>query len=160
MVFYFKDHKSFNWESKRLLEHAMKIVYNESCVGCHQNIYTKGLSSEGGTAHLYYEKNVEKLHLQCINCHLDVGHYNPNYKHEKMKGVPGTNKTALNKFTEPAVVKSFENYTEQIPNTAVSFRMIALKGGTFKMGSPDTEPFRKMDEGPLRTVTLSPFFYR
>lgn len=156
--FYFMNHKSFDWENKRLLEHAVKIVYNESCLRCHQNLYTKGLSTDGGTAHLYYEKNVEKLNLQCINCHLDAGHYNPNYKHEKMKGVPGAKTDTLNAFTEPAVVKSFENYTEKIPRTAVSFRMVAVKGGTFKMGSPEDEPYRKKDEGPVRNVTVSPFF--
>jgi len=135
--YYFKNHKSFDWENKRMLEHAVKIVYNESCIKCHQNLYTKGLSTDGGTAHLYYEKNaVETLHatsLQCINCHLDAGHYNPNYKHEKMKEAPNMNATA-HKFIEPALVKSFENYTEQIPNTAVSFKMVAVKGGAFKNG--------------------------
>jgi len=156
--YYFKNPKSFDWENKRLLEHAVKIVYNESCIRCHQNLYTKGLSTDGGTAHLYYEKNAEKLNLQCINCHLDVGHYNPNYKHEKMKGVPQGTITSLNVFTEPAVVNSFENFSEQIPNSAISFRMIALKGGTFKMGSPEQEPYRKKDESPVRSVSVSPFF--
>ena len=31
-AYYFRDKKSFNWENKRLLEHAVKIVYNESCI--------------------------------------------------------------------------------------------------------------------------------
>ncbi len=135
--FYFRNHKLFDWESKRTLEHAVKIVYNKSCIECHGNLYSKGLSTEGGTAHMYYEKNAEKLNLQCINCHLDAGHYNPNYKHEKMKEIPLTNAGVLNKFTEPAKVDTFKNYTEQIPNTTVAFNMIAVKGGTFKMGSPD-----------------------
>jgi formylglycine-generating enzyme required for sulfatase activity len=156
--YYFKDHKTFDWENKGLLEHAVTIVSNESCIKCHQNLYTKGLSTEGGTAHLYYEKNAENLNLQCINCHLDAGHYNPNYKHEKMKGLAGIDTTALNTFTTPAVVTSFADYMEQIPKTKVSFKMIAIKGGTFKMGSPEKEAFHKKDEAPVRTVTLSPFF--
>lgn len=156
--FYFRDPKSFDWQEKSLLEHAVTIVSNESCLKCHQNLYTKGLSTDGGTAHLYYEKNAEKLNLQCINCHLDVGHYNPNYKHEKMKGVPGLDTTSVNVFTAPAMVNSFTNYTEQIPRTHVSFKMVAIKGGTFKMGSSDKESFHKKDESPVRTVTLSPFF--
>ncbi len=156
--FYLRDHKSFNWENKRLLEHAVTIVSNESCVKCHQNLYTKGLSTDGGTAHLYYEKNAEKLSLQCINCHLDAGHYNPNYKHEKMKGIPGLDTTALNVYTAPAVVTSFKDFTEQIPKTHVSFKMVAVKGGTFKMGSSGKEPFHKKDESPVRAVTLSSFF--
>ena len=157
-AYYFKDKKSFNWEDKRLLEHAVRIVYNESCIKCHQNLFSKGLSEEGGTAHLYYEKNAEKLDLQCINCHLDVGHYNPNYKHAKMTGVPQTGTASLNLYTAPAKVTTFENFKEFIPNSAISFNMIAVKGGSFKMGSPDNELFRKSDEGPVRNVTISRFF--
>ena len=36
--------------------------------------------------------------------------------------------------------------------------MIAVPGGTFKMGSPDKEDFRREDEMPVRNVTVSPFF--
>jgi formylglycine-generating enzyme required for sulfatase activity len=36
--------------------------------------------------------------------------------------------------------------------------MVAVPGGTFKMGSPENEPFRKPDEGPVREVTISSFF--
>jgi cytochrome c nitrite reductase small subunit len=156
--FYFKDSASFNWEAKRTLEHAVKIVYNESCTRCHQNLFTESLTDDGGKAHLYYEANAEKLNLQCINCHLAVGHYNPNYIHGKMTGIPVVESKSKTLFTAPAVVTSFENYTEQIPNTSVSFNMVAVKGGTFSMGSPGNEPFRKADEGPVRTVKVSPFF--
>ena len=156
--FYFKDKKSFDWENKRLLEHAVKIVYNESCVKCHQNLFTKGLSTDGGTAHLYYEKNAKKLDLQCINCHLDVGHYNPNYKHAKMAGIPMSAKSTQNLFTAPAKINAFENFKEFIPNSVVSFNMVAVKGGSFKMGSAESESFRRSDEGPVRTVSVSPFF--
>jgi sulfatase modifying factor 1 len=87
-----------------------------------------------------------------------VGHYNPNYKHGKMTGVPVTSTGSLNLYTGPAKVTKFENYKEFIPNSGVSFNMIAVKGGAFKMGSPENEPFRKSDEGPVRNVTVSPFF--
>ncbi len=56
------------------------------------------------------------------------------------------------------MVTGFANYTEQIPGTAVSFEMIAIPGGTFKMGSPEKEPFRNPDESPQHEVSLSPFF--
>lgn len=157
-AYHFKDSASFNWESKSQLEHAVAIVYNESCLECHQNLFPIGLSTEGGTAHLYYEQQAEKLDLQCINCHLDVGHYNPDYKHDRMTGIPGTGNEARKIFAEPAVVTSFENYTEYIPNSSVSFNMVAISGGTFSMGSPAKDAFRKEDEGPVRAVTLSPFF--
>jgi cytochrome c nitrite reductase small subunit len=155
--FYFKDSASFNWEAKRGLEHAVKIVYNESCIKCHQTLFSKGLTTEGGTAHLYYENNAEKLKLQCINCHLDVGHYNPNYKHQKMLGIPVA-AASKDKYTEPTAVTTFSKFSEHIPNTAIAFNMIPVSGGTFKMGSDETEPLRKNDEGPVRTVSVSPFF--
>lgn len=156
--FYLKDHKSFDWESKRLLENAGKFVYNESCTKCHQNLYTKGLTAEGGTAHLYYEKHGAELNLQCINCHLDAGHYNANYKHGKMTGMPEVKTNNKDIFKEPTKITAFGNFTEKIPNTSVSFKMIAVKGGSFKMGSPDKEPFHQKDEGPVRNVAISPFF--
>jgi len=156
--YYFKDSASFNWEQKKTLEYAVNIVYNESCLKCHQNLYSKGLSPDGEIAHLYYENNAEKLNIQCINCHLDVGHYNPDYVHGKMTGIPKIKSSAKDLFKEPAKVTSFGNFKEQIPNTSISFNMIAVKGGTFKMGSPEKEPFHKTDEEPVRNVTVSPFF--
>ena len=45
-----------------------------------------------------------------------------------------------------------------IPGTNVSFELVAIPGGTYKMGSPDNEPLRKPDEGPVRKVTLSRFW--
>ncbi len=157
-AFWTKDSADFNWEEKRQLEYAVKIVYNESCKECHINLFPKGLSDEGGTAHLYYEENEKKLNLQCISCHLNVGHYDPNYKHAKMTGIPTISSANAELYTEPTVVTKFENFTEHIPGTPVAFDMIAISGGTFKMGSPDNEKFRKENEGPVRDVTVSPFF--
>jgi formylglycine-generating enzyme len=154
----FRDSASFNWEHKSSLEYAVNIVYNESCLKCHQNLFSKGLSDDGGTAHLYYERNAAKINIQCINCHLDVGHYNPDYKHGRMTGVPVVKSSLKEVYREPARVTSFTGYTEYIPNTPIAFNMIAVKGGTFKMGSPDNEPLRKKDEGPVRQVTVSSFF--
>jgi sulfatase modifying factor 1 len=45
-----------------------------------------------------------------------------------------------------------------IPGTHVSFEMVALPGGDFNMGSPDNEPLRESDEGPVRKVALSEFW--
>ena len=157
-AYHFKDSAKFNWESKGQLEYAVKIVFNESCIRCHQNLFPKGLSNDGGTAHLYYEQKAEALNLHCINCHLDVGHFNPDYKHSKMTGIPVTLDKSQKIFTESAKISDFTNFTEQIPNTAISFKMIAIKGGSFSMGSPANESYRKADEGPQRKITLSPFF--
>jgi formylglycine-generating enzyme required for sulfatase activity len=57
------------------------------------------------------------------------------------------------------VVKTpHEGYTETIPGTDISFRMVAIPGGTFKMGSPETEKGRKSDEGPQHLVAIRPFW--
>jgi formylglycine-generating enzyme required for sulfatase activity len=36
--------------------------------------------------------------------------------------------------------------------------MVAISGGSFNMGSPDDEPLRKPDEGPVHKVTVSQFW--
>ena len=157
-----KDPEKIDWEKKSQLEHAVKYIPNESCVKCHQNLFPQGITDDGITAHLYYDENHEALNLQCISCHLDAGHYNPNYAHGQMVGVPGaTDATAVDSslfFTDATQVTSFANYTEQIPGTAVSFNMIAIPGGRFLMGSPEKEPFRNADESPQHEVEVSPFF--
>jgi formylglycine-generating enzyme len=53
---------------------------------------------------------------------------------------------------------AFIDYTETIPGTDVSFQMVAVPGGIFSMGSPDTEPGRREDEGPQRRVQVSSFW--
>lgn len=151
-----KDKEKIDWESKSQLEYAVNIVYNESCEACHVNLFPEGITDDGVTAHLYYEENVEKLDLQCISCHLDAGHYNPNYQHKKMTGVPDSGSKEV--FAEATAVTSFENFTEKIPGTSASINMIAVPGGTFVMGSPEKEPFRRSDESPQRSVTVSSFF--
>jgi len=49
-------------------------------------------------------------------------------------------------------------YTNTIPGTRVSFAMVPIPGGEFVMGSPDSEPARKPDEGAQHTVKISPFW--
>jgi len=154
----FKDTDKINWDAKRELSAAIKHTYEESCISCHDNLFPRGLSADGEKAHLHYDMNKEKLDLNCLNCHLDAGHYNPNYIHEQMTSIPGDESPSGPLFTEAATVTAFENYTEQIPNTSVAFEMIAIPGGSFKMGSPDNEFGRNDDEGPVRNVTVSPFF--
>lgn len=50
------------------------------------------------------------------------------------------------------------SYTETIPGSEVSFDMVGLPGGTFRMGSPAGEPGRDADEGPQVEVTVAPFW--
>lgn len=49
-------------------------------------------------------------------------------------------------------------YTNTIPGTRVSYAMVPIHGGEFVMGSPDSEPNRKPDEGPQHKVKISPFW--
>jgi formylglycine-generating enzyme required for sulfatase activity len=155
--FLFKDSASINWESKRQLEKAKHFVYESSCKECHQNLFPVTLSVNGSNAHLMYTMNTDGS-LSCLNCHLNVGHYDPKaiHAHDSAFGVTVTE--ASIEYKEPAKVETFENYTEMIPGTNVSFNMVAIPGGSFNMGSPEKEPLRDADEGPLRKVTLSPFF--
>ena len=150
-----KDTESIDWSRKGELEYAQNIVFNESCKECHINLYPEGITDQGITAHLYYDDNEQKLNLQCISCHLDAGHYNPNYKHESLKDVFKPSGKIYESATE---VTAFENFMETIPGTAASISMIAVPGGEFTMGSPSDEPFRKENEGPQRKVKVSPFF--
>ena len=150
-----KDKEEIDWESKGDLEYARTIVFNESCEACHVNIYPEGITDEGVTAHLYYDDNKEKLDLQCISCHLDAGHYNPNYQHKALTEAPKVSGEIHASATE---ITSFENYIETVPGTSASISMIAVPGGTFTMGSSESESFHQPDEAPQRLVEISPFF--
>ena len=81
-----KDKDEIDWAAKRSVDHAERIVYNASCLKCHQNLFPEGISDDGIAAHLYYEENAEKLHLSCVSCHLNAGHYIEGYSHQKLKG--------------------------------------------------------------------------
>ena len=155
--FYIKDSAKIDWQKKKLLENAKGFVYENSCLECHENLFPVTLSVNGGNAHLFYTTSKEPLN--CINCHLNVGHYDKNavlHEHDSSFGVIVTSDRLP--FIEPAGVTEFKNFTEMIPGTAVSFEMVALPGGTFNMGSPGNEPLRNDDEGPVREVKLSRFW--
>lgn len=49
-------------------------------------------------------------------------------------------------------------YTETIPGSTVKFDMVPIPGGTFLMGSPESEPGRQANEGPQHPVTVRPFW--
>ncbi len=152
----FKDSADYNWEQKSTLEYAKKHVFKASCVGCHENLFPLTLTKEGQDAHLYYTQNEEEL--RCINCHLHVGHYDPNALHAVNVEFGSTGAAPEDVFTETAEVITHEDYTETVPNTTISFDMKAIPGGTFTIGSPEDEQFRDPDEGPQKQVQVSPFF--
>lgn len=152
----FKDSADYNWEEKSTLEYAKRHVFKESCTHCHENLFPLTLTKEGQDAHLYYSQNEEEL--RCINCHLHVGHYDPNALHAKNVEFGSTGSKPEDVFTEPTEVVTHEDFTETVPNTTISFNMKAIPGGTFEIGSPEDEQFREPDEGPQKQVQLSPFF--
>jgi len=51
-----------------------------------------------------------------------------------------------------------KSYTNVLPGTEVTYEMVAIPGGEFTMGSPETEKGRKPDEGPQHKVKISPFW--
>jgi len=153
---WFKDPESFNWEAKSQIEYAKGHTFEASCTHCHQNNFPLGLTAEGREAHLYYEQQEGELH--CINCHITVGHYDPDRLHAKNVNFGITEVEASEIYTEPGMVEGFNKFTEYIPGSNVSFEMLAIPGGSFLMGSPEDEPFRREDEGPVREVEVNSFF--
>jgi formylglycine-generating enzyme required for sulfatase activity len=153
---FFKDSSEFNWPAKRKLEMAKKFVYVESCTKCHQNLFPKTLTVEGENAHLNFLTS--KTEVTCLNCHLDVGHFDPNNKHEHDKnfGMNAAQSTEI--FTQATQITSFTSFTEKVPGTGLKFDMVAIPAGEFIMGSSKKEPFHKPDESPMHPVKVSRFF--
>ncbi|MEQ9412009.1 MAG: formylglycine-generating enzyme family protein [Fuerstiella sp.] len=60
--------------------------------------------------------------------------------------------------TEAKTAAEMQPYAEKIEQTEVAIEMVPIPGGSFTMGSPETEPGREADEGPQVTVELSPFW--
>ena len=51
-----------------------------------------------------------------------------------------------------------KGFIQRIPGTDVTFDMVAIPAGTYKMGSPADEKDRNADEGPQVEVEVDPFF--
>ncbi len=149
-----KDISNINWEQKSTLEHAVKFTYKAGCIHCHENLFPSTLSTKGEDAHLYYQQNEKKL--RCLNCHLNVGHYSENAQQSRFSLTSDAPENRI--YTEPASIDSFHTFTETIPATSVSFKMVAIPEGTFTMGSANTACCRDSDEGPQRRVHISPFW--
>jgi formylglycine-generating enzyme required for sulfatase activity len=58
----------------------------------------------------------------------------------------------------PASAKEMQAYAQTIPGSDISYEMLPIPGGKFKMGSPDNEAGRKPDEGPQHEVEIAPFW--
>ncbi len=60
--------------------------------------------------------------------------------------------------SEAASESQMKPYAELIEHTEATIPMVPIPGGSFLMGSPDSEEDRNDDEGPQRKVQLSPFW--
>lgn len=151
-VYLTKDIENIDWAVKRTPEAAASFVYEESCLKCHSNLFPASLNAEGCQQHIKYTLDPENN--SCLKCHHDMGHYRGKTTFLAQEETVAKGKI----FTQPAVVAEFADYEEHIPGTAVSFKMRAIPGGTFKMGSPADEPYRRANEGPVREVALDSFW--
>jgi formylglycine-generating enzyme required for sulfatase activity len=150
----FKNLSKIDWQSKQSLDQARTFTYDSACIRCHANLFSVGLSRKGVDGHLHYQRSKDKM--RCINCHQHAGHYRGK-KAEEVVEEADTEEQDLDKAF-PAGPQGFTNYTETIPGSEVKVRMVAIPGGSFLMGSPESEPYRRPDEGPVHRVKLSPFW--
>ncbi|MDX2415397.1 MAG: SUMF1/EgtB/PvdO family nonheme iron enzyme [Bacteroidales bacterium] len=152
--FWFKDTADLDFPARSNHEAAAHFVYKESCLKCHTNLFPVTLSDEGSDSHLRYEMDAENK--RCISCHISVGHYDP-LAHASNIGF-GSESAGDTIYPEAARVKAFEEFTETIPGTSVSFKMKAVPGGNFAMGSKRGMHFIQADEIPAREVKLDSFW--
>jgi len=54
--------------------------------------------------------------------------------------------------------QDFTPYEEEIPESGQSIEMVPVEGGTFQMGSPQSETGREEDEGPVHEVKVDNFW--
>jgi formylglycine-generating enzyme required for sulfatase activity len=59
---------------------------------------------------------------------------------------------------QAAAESRHRTYVETIPGSKVKFRMVAVPGGTFLMGSPEGEKGHSPNEGPQHPVAVAPFW--
>jgi formylglycine-generating enzyme required for sulfatase activity len=67
-------------------------------------------------------------------------------------------KAVENQDAESKDFEGMKPYSEKIGDTEVKFEMMPIPGGTFTMGSPESEADRKDDEGPRHEVKIEPFW--
>ncbi|MFC1541394.1 SUMF1/EgtB/PvdO family nonheme iron enzyme [Candidatus Latescibacterota bacterium] len=148
----FKDTENIDWDAKSVLEHAVTYTFDSSCIRCHDDLYSLGLTPKGVQAHEYYMKMKDTI--SCINCHITVGHFQkkPDEEFDYLA------EEAFEQPEYPLYSGEFANYSETIPGTDVTFNMVAISGGTFNMGSPETEQYRNTDESLPLSVEISSFW--
>ncbi len=79
-----------------------------------------------------------------------------------LKTIPNYELQLVERIRENIIASSqnakFSDYTGKIEVGDIPYEMLAIKGGTFLMGSPPDEKGRKNDEGLQKKVTVSDFW--
>ena len=150
--YWFKDTDKIDWEEKSALYNAVTYTFDSACLHCHAELYSEDISAKGVEAHRHYDDNRDKVF--CINCHKSVGHY----AEQPVLLVQAADSLEAPRRPVRRDVGKFSAYTEKIPGTDVTFELLAIPGGSFRMGSPEDEACRRPDEGPVHEVTLSAFW--
>ncbi|MCG8579218.1 MAG: NapC/NirT family cytochrome c [Bacteroidales bacterium] len=133
-AFHFKDSTEYNWSEKTQIEQARHHTYKQSCLLCHPKLFPVKLSENGEMAHWHYTQHKNEMH--CIQCHINIGHGNKTKTHNLSIL---RNRTQVDTtFTEAATIDTFETYTETIPGSDVSFKMMAVEGGVLRTQQKDT----------------------
>jgi formylglycine-generating enzyme required for sulfatase activity len=146
------DTDEIDWAEKRSTEAAQRFVYEDGCIKCHTNMFPSTLNEQGCQQHIKYLRDPENS--SCLQCHHNVGHDRGEVSLIAEEEISGTKEL----FKELTKVTKFETFEEKLPETSVSFKMIAIPGGQFKMGSPSNEQYRERDEGPVRDVAVDSFW--
>ena len=112
---------------------------------------------------------------RCV-CHRWLGHYFPGgirtavqssrktSMYRRLRTVTlgfaivATTVTAQDTTAPAGKPAAFDKYKQKINQTSVKIEMLPIPGGKFLMGSPTSEPKRKEDEGPQRTIEVEPFW--
>lgn len=82
---------------------------------------------------------------------LSIEVMSPAGEHQKVTPLPVKN-------SEASSEAQMQPYSEILEHAGVNFDMLPIKGGTFRMGSPESEPGRADDEGPQAEVEIAPFW--
>ncbi len=61
-------------------------------------------------------------------------------------------------WSQSAPDTSFKKYDQQIPGSAIKFTMVPIPGGSFMIGSPDSDKQKEADEQPQKSISISPFW--
>ncbi len=82
------------------------------------------------------------------------------YSHPLFRTLLTVSALAAGVTISPALAQAEDHkpYTESIPGSDLKFDMIAIKGGSYTMGSPASEAKRNDDEGPQHKVEIAPFW--